>query len=162
MIRRTNAMEARLRGIVAAGPAAIDERIAKLEREWTAGRAAQAAGGVLILLGLGLGLGLHEFWWFVLPIGVAATLAPLAFGKRSLLGDLFGLAGLRHGAEVEHEKLALRVLRGDFQHLTTVHQLADSDSMARMEGEGGIVYEPQAEAIDATAAVKEIIGAARQ
>jgi len=153
---RPDALEQRLHKIVEAGPVAIDARLAELDSEWTAGRAAQGTAGVLLLAGLALGLAVNP-WWFVLPIATASLLAPLAFGRRSLLGEMFHAAGFRSGVEIDREKLALRALRGDFRNLPTVHQIEDPEALTRMEGEGGIVYEPDYDKVDARSAVKEVI-----
>ena len=51
--------------------------------------------------------------------------------------------GFRSGSEIDHERLALKVLRGDFRHLPTVQESENKDDIARLEGEGGIALDPR-------------------
>jgi len=153
-------LESTLRSVIDGGPTAIDERLAHLDREWTTGRATKAAAAVLIVAGLALSF--LNPWWLILPVVGGAMLLQYLFGRRSLAGGFFHSLGLRTGCEIEQEKLALRALRGDFQNLPTLHQVEDRDATARMEGEGGIPVEYDEPKVDADAAVKELIGAAKQ
>lgn len=156
-----NDLECRVRALAEAGPAAIDERLVELDRAWTAGRASKAALGAAVVVGLGLGLAVSP-WFFLLPILAGAILVEYVFSRQSVLGAMFRAAGLPSGADVEHEKLALKALRGDFKHLPTVHQMVSDDDITRMEGEGGIVYEPDEARVNATDAVRELLGATRR
>lgn len=149
-----------LRSVIDGGPTAIDERLAQLDGEWTTGRATKAAAAVVIVTGLALSF--LSPWWLLLPVAGGAMLLQYLFGRRSLSGAFFHSLGLRSGCEIEQEKVALRALRGDFQHLPTLHQVEDRDATARMEGEGGIPVEYDEPKIDPDAAVKELIGAAKQ
>jgi hypothetical protein len=151
----------RLKKVIDAGPEAINERLAELDREWTAGRASKATAGLLIVAGLGL-TAVGSQWWLVLTAAGGLLMLPYLFGRRSPLGYLFHRLGLRTGCEIEQEKVALKALRGDFQHLPTIHQVVDREDISRLEGEGGIVYEPEVAPVDADAAVKEAIGAAKR
>ena len=153
-------LECRIRALAEAGPAAIDERLTQLDRAWTAGRAAKAAIGVAVVAGLALGLTVN-LWFLLLPIVGGAVLVEYVFSRQSLLGAMFRSMGLPSGADVEQEKLALKALRGDFKHLPTVHQLVHDDDIARLEGEGGIVYETDEPRYSANEAVKELLGATK-
>ncbi len=153
------ALECRLKSVIDGGPAAIGERLHELEREWTAGRAAKATAGVLIIGGLALSLTL-SLMWLVLPIVGGAVMMQYLFARTSLMGEMFHAFGLRSGVEIEREKMALRVLRGDFALLPTVHTIEDRDAVNRMEDEGGPAIERE-EKQDVHAAVKELIGAVR-
>ena len=154
------ALECRLRKVIEAGPAAITERLDELESEWTAGRAAKATAGVLIVVGLGLALTV-SLLWLVLPIVGGAVMAQYIFGRKSLIGELFHSFGFRSGSEIDQEKMALRVLRGDFASLPTVHTIEDRDAVTRMEGEGGPAVELDDTKQDTHGAVKELLGAVR-
>ncbi len=156
-----DALACRLKKVIDGGPEAISERLAQIDREWTAGRASNVTAGLLIVVGFAL-TALVSPWWLILPAVGGLALLPYLFGRRSPIAAMFHRFGLRTGAEIEQEKCALKTLRGDFQHLPTVHQVVDADSISRLEGEGGIVYEPEEELVDADAAVKEVIGAARR
>ena len=154
-------LECRLRKMIEAGPAAIDERLLELDSEWTAGRAAKASAGVVIVSGLILALATMNLYWLILPIVGGAVLMQYIIGRKSLIGELFHAFGLRSGGEIDQEKMALRVLRGDFASLPTVHTIADHDALSRMEGEGGPAVEIDDSKQDAQGAVKELLGAVR-
>jgi hypothetical protein len=65
--------------------------------------------------------------------------------------------GVRYGTEIEHERLALKALRGDFHNLPVVFDRADADALARLEGEGGIADEPPPLHMQNRAAVKDML-----
>jgi hypothetical protein len=122
--------------IVYAGPAAIDLRLSQLEQEWTIGRAVKVTAALAILAGMALAYYLNS-WWLLLPSLTGVLLLQYAVSRHSLLTELFRQFGLRHSIEIEHERLALKALRGDFRNLPTVYDRADDEALARMEGEGG-------------------------
>ena len=154
------ALETRLKKVIASGPAAITERLAELDSEWTAGRAAKATAGVMIVTGLVLSLTV-SLMWLVLPIVGGTLLLQYIVSRTSMIGELFHAFGLRSGSEIDQEKMALRVLRGDFASLPTVHTIEDRDALTRMEGEGGPAIERDETKQDTHGAVKELIGAMR-
>jgi hypothetical protein len=154
-------LEARLRRVLESGPDAFTERICQLDREWTVGRAVKVTTAVLILAGLALGV-LVNHWWLVLAAVGGLALMQYLFARWSFVGELFHQFGLRTGGEIDQEKTALKALRGDFQALPTVHQVEDPDAIARLEGEGGIVAEPDESKVAPDVAVKEVIGATRR
>jgi len=153
-------LESRLRKVIDAGPAAIDERLEELDSEWTAGRISKATAGVMVVGGLVLSLTI-SLWWLVLPIVGGAILLQYLFGRTSLVGELFHAIGFRRGADIEQEKFALRALRGDFTHLPTMQTIEDRDALSRMEGEGGPAIEDAHEKHDADKAVKVLVEVAR-
>jgi len=148
-----------LRSVIDGGPAAIAERLEQLDREWTTGRATKAAAAVMIVTGVALSL--LSPWWLILPVIGGLMLLQYLFGRHSLTGAFFHSLGLRSGCEIEHEKMALKALRGDFQNLPTLHQVEDADATARMEGEGGIAVEYDEPKVHPDTAVKEVIGAVK-
>jgi hypothetical protein len=152
-------LECSLRSVIDGGPAAIAERLEQLDHEWTTGRATKATAAVLIVAGLALSL--LNPWWLALPVIGGAILLQYLFGRRSVTGALFHSLGLRSGSEIDQEKTALKALRGDFQHLPTLHQVEDRDATSRMEGEGGIAVEYDEPKVPPDAAVKEVIGAVK-
>ncbi len=154
-------LECRLKKVIEAGPGAITERLDELESEWTAGRAAKATAGVVIVTGLALTLLTMNLYWLILPIVGGAVLMQYIIGRKSLIGELFHAFGLRSGGEIDQEKMALRVLRGDFASLPTVHMIADREALDRMEGEGGPAVEFEEQKHDTHGAVKELMGAVR-
>lgn len=155
---RKRDLECRLAKIADAGPAAIEDRLRQLDWEWTAGRMTKAALGVVILAGFGL-TALLGPWWLILPAAASLFLLQYVFSRTSWLGKVFQEMGYRTGAEVEHEKFALRTIRGDFRHLPTIHDIEEKDDISRLEGEGGIVVEEYAHKVDSTAAAQEVVRA---
>jgi len=155
------ALTCRLKQVLDGGPDAINDRLAHLDREWTAGRAAKVFAGLLIIAGLVLTAVVNP-WWLLLAAAGAALLLPYLFGRRSPAAYLFHAGGLRFGTELDEERMALKALRGDFQHLPTVHQVEDRDAITRLEGEGGIVVEPEAAKVGTDEAVREVIGATKR
>ena len=85
--------------------------------------------------------------------------------RRQYLGSREGLLTralkklrLRSSVEIEHERFALKALRGDFHNLPVIYDRADEDALSRLEGEGGIVdAEPPSLSEDNRAVVKEVI-----
>ncbi len=158
---RPDALACRLKQAIDGGPESITERLSQLDREWTTGRASKATAGLMIVAGLAL-TAVFDPWWLVLTAAGGLLLLPYLFGRRSPLGYVFHQFGLRRGSEIEQEKVALKALRGDFQNLTTVHQVVNQDDISRLEGEGGIVYEPESAPVTAEDAVQGAIGAAKR
>jgi len=159
--QRRQDLECRLAKLADAGPHAINDRIDQLEWEWTAGRMTKVTLGVTILVGFALTALLNP-WFLVLPAAAGLFLLQYIFSRSSWLGEMFHEMGYRRGCEVEQEKLALRALRGDFRHLPTLHDIESADDISRLEGEGGIVVEVEAQKIDPREAVKEVVHAAKQ
>jgi hypothetical protein len=153
-------LEQRLACIADAGPQAIEDRLVELDREWTAGRMTKASLGVVIVAGFALSF--LSPWWLILPAAGGVFLLSYLFGRTSWLGKMFNEMGYRTGYEVDQEKMALKVLRGDFRHLPTVHDIENNDDIARLEGEGGIAVDPGTTAkMDPKAAAKVALEAAK-
>ncbi len=159
---RTHDLECRLAKLADAGPEAINDRLAQLDWEWTAGRAAKVTAAVVVLAGTALALATGSWWWMALTAAGGLLLLQYSFSKTSWLARMFQEMGYRTGCEVEQEKFALRALRGDFRHLPTVHDIEAQDDISRLEGEGGIVVEPAAHKVDPREAVKEVVQATHQ
>lgn len=153
-------LEKRLACLADAGPQAITDRLDQLEKEWSAGRMTKATIGVVIVIGLAL-TALAGPWWLILPAIGALFLLQYLFSNRSWLGATFHEMGFRSGAEIDHEKFALKALRGDFKHLPTVHEIENKDDIARLEGEGGIAIDPEESKPDTKDVVKEVLDAAK-
>jgi hypothetical protein len=151
-------LEQRLACLADAGPQAIDSRLEELDREWTAGRATKATIGVLIVIGFGL-TALAGPWWLILPAIGGLFLLQYLFSRTSWLGKTFHEVGFRTGFEVDQEKMALKILRGDFRHLPTFLDVESSEDISRLEGEGGIAYEPETAKVDPIEAAKSAVEA---
>jgi hypothetical protein len=153
-------LEQRLACLADAGPQAIEDRLNELEREWTAGRMTKATIGVLLVIGFALTAFLNP-WWLILPAVGGVFLLQYLFSRTSWLGKLFHKMGFRTGFEVDQEKIALKVLRGDFRHLPTVHDIESREDISRLEGEGGIAVDPDESKVDPKDAAKVVIDAAK-
>lgn len=145
-------LEQRLACLADAGPKAVEDRLGELEREWTAGRMTKAAMGVVIISGLALSA--LNPWWLILPAAGGLLLLSYVFGRTSWMGILFHKMGYRSGFEVDREKMALKVLRGDFRGVPTLHEIENRDDISRLEGEGGIAVEPETAKVDPREAAK--------
>lgn len=155
---RTHDLECRLAKIADGGPTAINDRLDHLDREWSAGRVSKAVLAVVILAGTILTLTVAG-WWVVLPAAAGLFLLQYLFTRVSWVVRVFQEAGFRTKSDIEHEKFALRTLRGDFRNLPTVHDIEEKEDISRLEGEGGIVVESDDHKVDSMAAVKEVIQA---
>lgn len=153
-------LEQRLACLADAGVPAINDRLDQLEREWSCGRMTKATVGVLIVVGLLLTATL-SVWWLILPAIGGVFLLQYLFMRTAWLGATFREMGFRPGADIDQEKFALRTLRGDFRHLPTVLESENKDDIARLEGEGGIVFEPEDAKPDTRSVVKEVLQAAK-
>ena len=101
-------------------PGEIDERLDELDREWDIERLLQAGAGSLSLLGLTFG-SIHRRW-YLLPALVGAFLLQHAIQGWCPPASALRRLGVRTTAEINHERFALKALRGDFDNV-------------RMEGE---------------------------
>lgn len=92
----------------------INARIDELDREWDTERVLEANATALILAGLVLGVTVSQ-WWLVL-----SGLVALFFFQHALQGwcpplPLIRKLGIRTMAEINTEKMLLKVMRGDFK-----------------------------------------------
>jgi hypothetical protein len=152
-------LQSRLERLIDAGPWAINRRLDELDREWSVGRVTKVSAAVLIGLGLVLALTVSP-WWAILSGLTCLGLLQYLVSPTSLLGEAFHRMGFRSGCEIERERLALRVLRGDFSRLPTLADVEDRDAVSRFEDEGGPAVEPAAK-IEASEAVRQVMRVAR-
>lgn len=158
---RGRVFEINLARIAEGGPLAITDRLSQLDREWTSGRLTKAVASVLVLGGLPIALFANP-WFGVIPAAGGLLLAQYIFTRQNLFGGPFRKLGYRTGAEIDEERFALKALRGDFKHLPTVLDIEDRDAIARLEGEGGMVYEPDESKVDPNEAAKQVAHATHQ
>jgi hypothetical protein len=118
---------AALERAAARGPAGIAERLEQLDREWDIERAIEANASSLMLIGLVLGIfGNRRF--LLLPAAVGGFLLQHALqGWCPPVPILRGL-GYRTQTEIEAERTALKILRGDF--VGTAPQSEDPAALA--------------------------------
>lgn len=95
----------------------IDTRLRDLEYEWDMERVLEANAAGVSLLGLALGR-FADRRWFALPALVAGFLLQHAVQGWCPPVGLFRRLGIRTAAEIETERYALKVIRGDFDGLS--------------------------------------------
>ena len=123
--------EGRVLRAAAEGISGINRRLAELDREWDIERVLQANASTLSLVGSTLAA-THSKKWAVLP-GVVFSF----FLQHAVQGwcppiPVFRSLGIRTRQEIERERYALKVLRGDFEEFP-----ADRDSSAVYETQIG-------------------------
>jgi len=99
--------------VMAQGPEGIARRLDELDREWDIERALEANAATVSLIGLGLGLKVHR-GWLAVPIAVAGFLLQHAIQGWCPPLPLMRKLGFRTATEIDAEKTALRMMRGDF------------------------------------------------
>lgn len=99
-----------------AGPAAIENRLEELDREWDIERTLEANAATACLVGLTLGATVDKRWFF-LPGIVAGFLLQHALQGWCPPLPIFRRLGVRTSHEIDHERYALKALRGDFDQL---------------------------------------------
>jgi hypothetical protein len=97
----------------------ISRRISELEQEWDIERLLETNASGLALLGLVLGF-TRGRTWFALSAGVMGFL--LLHGVQGWCPPvpLLRRLGVRTRSEIDREKFALKVLRGDFQSVSAM------------------------------------------
>ena len=98
------------------GSRAIRRRLAELDREWDIERTLESNAAIVSLIGLGLGR-LVNRRWYLLPGLVAAFLFQHAVQGWCPPLPIFRRMGIRTAREIDHERYALKALRGDFNEL---------------------------------------------
>lgn len=116
----------RVLGCAAQGDAAISQSIEELDGEWDIERALMTGAGINVLFGVLMGALIHRKWFywpavvgsFMLQHTIQGWCPPLIPFRRS---------GVRTRQEIEREKIALRILRGDFQKYQSVPAASGDD-----------------------------------
>jgi hypothetical protein len=109
-------IEANVAHCAAQGINAIDQRLDELDREWDIERCLETMAPTISLLGLGLGIAVDKKF-LLFPIVVQAF-----FLQHALQGwcppiPVLRRLGVRTPAEIEHERNALKALRGDYRQV---------------------------------------------
>jgi hypothetical protein len=114
----------------ASHPEEVDRRLAELEREWDIERTLEVNGSVLALTGLLLGTTRHPRW-LLLPVAVVGFCLQHALqGWCPPLG-VFRRLGIRTQREIDEERYALKVLRGDLEGLPSSKEIRAGAKGAR-------------------------------
>jgi hypothetical protein len=101
---------------VAGGPEGIQRRLEELDREWDIERMLEANAASISLVGLGLGAFIHRRF-FALPALVAGFLLQHALQGWCPPVPVLRRLGFRTQTEIEQERYALKLLRGDFKEV---------------------------------------------
>lgn len=105
--------EIRVAETVSCGPEAIQRRLAELDREWDIERSLQTNFAIVSLLGLTLGKLVDRRWHWFTAVAAGFMVQHALQGWCPPAGVMRRL-GFRTIAEIEHERQALKALRGDF------------------------------------------------
>ena len=112
-------------------PEAISQRIAELDQECDLDRTMGLYGS-----GIGLGTLLFSFIggrkWLVLTGTVLGFLLKHSLEGTSPVVPLIRKFGVRTRAEIDREKYALKILRGDFEHIPKPDQLKSNPAQKVM------------------------------
>lgn len=109
-------LEQRLRFYAVQDKETIGERLAELDQEWDIERMLEANAASLGLLGTVLGV-TSSRKWFVLPLIVGGFLLQHAIQGWCPPVPVLRKMGVRTRLEIEQERYALKLLRGDFDGL---------------------------------------------
>jgi hypothetical protein len=123
-------LERRLRFYAVQDKQTISERLAELDREWDIERTLEANAAAVGLLGLILGATSSRKWFF-LPALVSGFLLRHAIQGWCPPVPLFRRLGVRTRLEIEQERYALKILRGDFDDSLDKEGKADVDQLVR-------------------------------
>ena len=108
------AADARVRQYAQESPVEITRRIEELDREWDMERLLETNASALAFTGLALGI-THSKKWLIIPGIVLPFLFQHAVQGWCPPVPLFRRLGVRTRKEIDREKYALKVLRGDFE-----------------------------------------------
>ncbi len=101
----------------AAGDEAINRRLSELDHEWDIERTLEANAATLAAVGAGLAL-LADRRFAVIPLVVGGFLLQHAVQGWCPPIPVFRRLGFRTQSEIDHERYALKALRGDFSGMS--------------------------------------------
>lgn len=100
----------------------IEQRLEELDREWDIERALETSAAVFGTMGVLLGL--RNPRWRLLSLAVGGFLLQHALQGWCPPLELFRRIGVRTSREINHERYALKALRGDFDD---IHSSSEED-----------------------------------
>jgi len=103
-------------------PHEIDERLRELDQEWDIERTLEANASTIGIASVALGALVSKRWLF-LPFAVSGFLLQHALQGWCPPVAVFRRQGVRTMKEINEERLALKVLRGDFEGLSDTDKL---------------------------------------
>jgi hypothetical protein len=108
-------IEERVSAYAARGAEEISRRIGELDREWDMERLLETNASALAGVGVGLAAATGSRKWLILPGVVLSFLFQHAVQGWCPPVPVFRRLGVRTREEIDREKYALKVLRGDFR-----------------------------------------------
>jgi hypothetical protein len=118
-------------------PEEIGRRLDELDGEWDIERLLQLNAGILSLTGMTFGVVRSR--WYLLPAAAAAFLIQHAVQGWCPPVSLFRRLGIRTTREINHERYALKALRGDFDSVRLGEDL-DPQERARRAIDAADMY----------------------
>ncbi|MDQ9172371.1 hypothetical protein Q8A64_18345 [Oxalobacteraceae bacterium R-40] len=115
-----NQLQENLSCYLDADHATIDRRLAELDREWNVERFIETEAPLMIGLGIALGLTRSRKWFGLSAMAAGMVILHGVQGWYPLL-PVFRRLGVRSQNEIEEERAALRVLRGDHEAYRTTN-----------------------------------------
>ena len=112
-------IEERVREYAKRSGSDITRRIEELDREWDMERLLETNASAIAFTGLALGL-THSKKWLIVPGIVLPFLFQHAVQGWCPPVPLFRRLGVRTREEIDREKYALKVLRGDFEQVKSL------------------------------------------
>ncbi len=110
-------------------PEEIDRRLDELDREWGIERRLEAGAGILSLVGLTFGV--MRSRWYILSAAAAVFLVQHAVQGWAPPVSMMRRLGVRTAREINHERYALKALRGDFDSVRIGADLSAEDRARR-------------------------------
>jgi hypothetical protein len=104
-----------------ANPEEITRRLYELDNEWSLERANQAAGAGLVLFGVVMSV-IRRRWWILVPAVLSGFLLQHTLRGWSPPLSLLRRLHLRTLREIDEERQALKVLRGDYADIPVLPQ----------------------------------------
>ena len=105
--------EKNIESTISGGRSAIDWRLSELDEEWDVERTIEANASSIVLAGLGLGAFVDRRFYLV-PAAVAGFLLQHAIQGWCPPIPILRRLGFRTQTEIDEERYALKMLRGDF------------------------------------------------
>lgn len=132
-------MRRRVAELAEAPRSEIDRRLAELDQEWDIERVLETNASLAMLTTLGLAATVDRRWLFA-SAGIAAFLFQHAVQGWCPPVPIFRRLGFRTSYEIDEERYALKVIRGDFDDLSQTVGEDDIHALERLEGEGGNAF----------------------
>jgi hypothetical protein len=123
--------EANIAYFGAVAPEGIDRRLEELDREWDIERALEANAASLALFGLAMGAAVNRRW-FAFPAIITGFLLQHAIQGWCPPVPLLRRLGYRTRSEIDQERYALKLLRGDFEGLHLVAQPENREGVKKL------------------------------